>query len=83
MTLWVTRRRREPGQRSGRKVPSCASRDYGEPFAADLRACYDGDFYKIDPLLFSPAVVTFVNLERAARIASAQLRPGRAAAVVA
>ena len=44
----------------GPKVPSGSSKDHGELFA-DLFARY-GDFYKIDPLLFSPAEVTFVNL---------------------
>lgn len=44
----------------GPKVPSNSSEDHGELFA-DLFARY-GDFYKIDPLLFSPAEVTFVNL---------------------
>lgn len=41
------------------RVPSSASSDYGTPFV-DLFQRYDGDFYKIDPLLFSPAEV-FVN----------------------
>ena len=45
----------------GPQVPSSASKDHGELFA-DLFARY-GDFYKIDPLLFSPAEVTFVNLQ--------------------
>jgi methenyltetrahydromethanopterin cyclohydrolase len=45
----------------GPKVPSNASADHGELFA-DLFKRY-GDFYKIDPLLFSPAEVTFVNLQ--------------------
>ena len=44
----------------GPQVPSSSSKDHGELFA-DLFARF-GDFYKIDPLLFSPAVVTFVNL---------------------
>ncbi len=44
----------------GPEVPSSSSKDHGELFA-DLFARY-GDFYKIDPLLFSPAEVTFVNL---------------------
>lgn len=43
------------------KVPSSSSRDYGTPFY-DLFQRYGGDFYKIDPLLFSPAQVTFNNL---------------------
>jgi methenyltetrahydromethanopterin cyclohydrolase len=41
------------------QLPSCASRDYGTPFY-DLFQRYDGDFYKIDPLLFSPAEI-YVN----------------------
>jgi methenyltetrahydromethanopterin cyclohydrolase len=43
------------------KVPSSASQDYGTAFY-DLFQRYGGDFYKIDPLLFSPAQVTFNNL---------------------
>ena len=46
----------------GPKIPSNASADYGSPFAATFKR-YDYDFYKIDPLLFSPAVVTLVNLD--------------------
>ncbi len=42
------------------KVPSETSRDYGRPFAAIFKD-YDYDFYKVDPLLFSPAVVTMIN----------------------
>lgn len=38
------------------KLPSSASRDYGTPFY-DIFKRYDNDFYKIDPLLFSPAEV--------------------------
>ncbi len=43
------------------RLPSCASRDYGTMFY-DLFKRYDGDFYKIDPLLFSPAKVTINNI---------------------
>jgi methenyltetrahydromethanopterin cyclohydrolase len=46
----------------GAQVPSSASRDYGRPFAETLKA-YQGDFYRVDPLLFSPAEVTLVNLD--------------------
>ncbi|MCR4406325.1 MAG: methenyltetrahydromethanopterin cyclohydrolase [Anaerolineae bacterium] len=42
------------------QVPSSASRDYGTPFS-ELFQRY-GDFYQIDPLLFSPAEVTFNNI---------------------
>jgi methenyltetrahydromethanopterin cyclohydrolase len=45
----------------GPKVPSSASPDHGAPFA-DIFARYQQDFYKIDPLLFSPACITFQNL---------------------
>src|SRR2546428_348349 len=38
------------------KIPASASKDYGTPFY-DIFQRYDGDFYKIDPLLFSPAEV--------------------------
>ncbi len=43
------------------KVPSESSSDYGRPFAAIFKD-YGYDFYKVDPLLFSPAVVTMHNL---------------------
>jgi methenyltetrahydromethanopterin cyclohydrolase len=38
------------------RLPASASGDYGTPFY-DLFKRYGGDFYKIDPLLFSPAEV--------------------------
>jgi methenyltetrahydromethanopterin cyclohydrolase len=38
------------------KLPASASRDYGTPFY-EIFQRYEGDFYKIDPLLFSPAEV--------------------------
>jgi methenyltetrahydromethanopterin cyclohydrolase len=44
------------------KVPASASRDYGTPFY-DIFKRYDGDFYKIDPLLFSPAEVWLTSTE--------------------
>lgn len=46
----------------GPQVPSCASRDFGQPFAAIFER-YHRDFYAIDPHLFSPAQVTFHNLD--------------------
>lgn len=46
----------------GPKVPSSASADHGVPFA-EVFAQAGGDFYKIDPHLFSPAVVEFRNLK--------------------
>ncbi len=46
----------------GPRVPSSASPDFGRPFA-EIFASYDRDFYRIDPLLFSPARVRFYNLD--------------------
>jgi methenyltetrahydromethanopterin cyclohydrolase len=46
----------------GPRVPSSASADYGRPFA-EIMKHYSNDFYRIDPLLFSPAAVTLVNIE--------------------
>ena len=60
VTLWV-RADDEIIDAMGPKVPSCASKDHGESFA-ELFQRY-GDFYKIDPLLFSPAEVEFRNLK--------------------
>ena len=42
------------------RIPSSASNDYGQPFYRLFKQY--GDFYKIDPLLFSPAQVTINNL---------------------
>jgi methenyltetrahydromethanopterin cyclohydrolase len=58
----------------GPRVPSIASRDFGEPFAA-IFARYDRDFYKIDPLLFSPAMITFNNLRTGNSHSFGHLRP--------
>jgi methenyltetrahydromethanopterin cyclohydrolase len=46
----------------GPRVPSSSSPDYGRPFA-EVLAAYNNDFYRVDPLLFSPAKITFVNLD--------------------
>ncbi len=44
----------------GPKVPASSSAAYGQPFAAIFHAA-GGDFYKIDPMLFSPARIVFQN----------------------
>ena len=44
------------------QLPSEASRDYGQPFAEIFKR-FKGDFYAIDPMLFSPAQVTVTALE--------------------
>jgi methenyltetrahydromethanopterin cyclohydrolase len=73
VTLWV----RDDDDRLaqiGPQVPSSASRDFGEPFAAVFER-YGRDFYQIDPLLFSPAVVTLVNLSTGRTHHFGELRP--------
>ena len=66
VTLWVECDTDEPLETLGPKIPSSASQDHGSPFAEIFRR-YDGDFYKIDPHLFSPAVVHLHNLTTARR----------------
>ena len=44
------------------ELPSEGSRDYGRPFAEIFKGA-KGDFYAIDPLLFSPAEVILTALE--------------------
>ncbi|HWK65102.1 MAG TPA: methenyltetrahydromethanopterin cyclohydrolase [Rhizobiaceae bacterium] len=44
------------------KLPSSASRDHGRPFA-EIFTAFKGDFYAIDPLLFSPAEVIVTAVE--------------------
>lgn len=44
------------------QLPSCASRDYGRPFAEVFQAV-KYDFYQIDPMLFAPARVVVNSLQ--------------------
>lgn len=60
VTLWVDTTDKAVEAVADR-VPSSSSPDHGEPFAAIFKQ-YDYDFYRVDPLLFSPAVVTIHNL---------------------
>ena len=46
----------------GSRLPSSASAAYGEPFLQIFERA-GRDFYRIDPLLFSPARVRLVNLD--------------------
>jgi methenyltetrahydromethanopterin cyclohydrolase len=57
----------------GPRVPSSASKDFGSLFG-ELFARY-GDFYKIDPMLFSPAQVTFQNLRTGRSHTFGETRP--------
>lgn len=73
VTLWV---RSEDAmlQELGPKIPSGASADHGQPFAQVFEK-YDHDFYKIDPLLFSPAQITLINLETGRTFCFGELCP--------
>lgn len=56
------------------KVPASASRDYGTPFY-DIFQRYEGDFYKIDSLLFSPAEVWLTSVETGRTFHAGRLNP--------
>jgi methenyltetrahydromethanopterin cyclohydrolase len=60
VTLWV-RDHDDTLAELGPRIPSAASGDYGEPFGVLFERA-GRDFYRLDPMLFSPAEVTFVNL---------------------
>ena len=55
-------------------LPSSTSSAYGKPFAETF-AEVDGDFYKIDAMLFSPALVTVSNLDTGASFQAGRLAP--------
>ena len=44
------------------RIPASASKDYGTPFYEIFKQ-YGGDFYKIDPMLFSPAEVWLTSVQ--------------------
>ena len=67
VTLWVNGDDDQIAE-LGPKCPSGASADYGSPFAEVFQR-YNGDFYKIDPMLFSPALIEFRNV-RTGRVQS-------------
>jgi methenyltetrahydromethanopterin cyclohydrolase len=52
----------EAAEKLAKELPSSASRDYGRPFAEVFKSV-NMDFYKIDPMLFSPAAVTVTAVE--------------------
>ena len=55
-------------------LPSSTSSSYGKPFAETF-AEVNGDFYKIDAMLFSPAVVTVSNLDTGSSFVAGKLAP--------
>jgi methenyltetrahydromethanopterin cyclohydrolase len=61
VVLWVSAEDDQLAE-IGPKVPASASPDYGTTFASIFER-YEHDFYKIDPMLFSPAEIVFGNLK--------------------
>ncbi|MEM7192582.1 MAG: methenyltetrahydromethanopterin cyclohydrolase [Pseudomonadota bacterium] len=51
----------EAAKKLASELPSVNSKDYGKPFA-EIFAAVNGDFYQIDPMLFSPAKVTVTSI---------------------
>jgi methenyltetrahydromethanopterin cyclohydrolase len=56
------------------RLPASASRDYGTPFY-EIFTRYDKDFYRIDPLLFSPAEVWLTSATTGRTFHGGQLNP--------
>ena len=59
----------------GDKLPSSASSMYGKPFVEILKEA--GDFYSIDPMLFSAAVITINNLRSGLSVRYGKTTPER------
>ncbi len=55
-------------------LPSSSSPAFGKPFA-EIFAEVNGDFYKIDAMLFSPALVTVSNLDTGASFHAGRAAP--------
>lgn len=53
-------------------LPSSSSKDYGRPFAEVFKA-YEYDFFKIDPMLFSPARTLVSNINTGRSFTSGQI----------
>ncbi|MBX6323668.1 MAG: methenyltetrahydromethanopterin cyclohydrolase [Rhodospirillaceae bacterium] len=64
----------EAARELAKALPSTGSRDYGRPFAEIFRA-YKGDFYAMDRLLFSPALVTVTALDSGRSFTAGRLNP--------
>jgi methenyltetrahydromethanopterin cyclohydrolase len=56
------------------RLPASASSDYGTPFY-DIFKRYDNDFYKIDPMLFSPAEVWLTSATSGRTFHAGRLNP--------
>jgi methenyltetrahydromethanopterin cyclohydrolase len=56
------------------RMPASASPDYGTPFY-DIFKRYDNDFYKIDPLLFSPGEIWLMSATSGRTFHAGDLNP--------
>jgi methenyltetrahydromethanopterin cyclohydrolase len=56
------------------RLPASASSDYGAPFYETFKR-YDSDFYKIDPMLFSPAEVWLTSATSGRTFHGGRLNP--------
>jgi methenyltetrahydromethanopterin cyclohydrolase len=56
------------------RLPSNTSKDYGTPFY-DIFKRYDNDFYKIDPMLFSPAEVWLTSASSGRTFHAGRMNP--------
>jgi methenyltetrahydromethanopterin cyclohydrolase len=73
VTLWVTGDD-ESLEEIGPKVPASSAGGYGQPFIDIFREA-DHDFYKIDPMLFSPAEIVFHNIETGSMFCFGEIAP--------
>lgn len=62
-------------KRLAENLPASSSSAYGKPFA-EIFGDVKGDFYKIDPMLFSPAQVIVSNVETGSSFRAGELAPG-------
>ena len=73
VTLWVTGDD-ESLSVIGPNVPASSAAGYGKPFLDIFREA-NHDFYRIDPMLFSPAEIVFHNIETGSAFCFGQVAP--------
>ncbi len=61
-------------EKLAKELPSSSSRDYGKPFAQIFKD-YEYDFFKVDPMLFSPASVMVTAVDSGNTYRGGELDP--------
>ena len=61
-------------EKLAKELPSSSSRDYGKPFAQIFKD-YEYDFFKVDPMLFSPASIIVTAVESGNTFRGGELDP--------